>query len=149
MLLLVAACGGSGQFRTHGISLRVPNGWHVSTRPLNDVTDPVQRLVLSSAPIPKEASGGNGYVPPSHAALAELVEEAPPDYSNPWPKRPAHFRLPRLSGMETFAGKRWGELLFRDRGRHFYIFVWVGRESTATKVASLLHALDGLQVKAS
>jgi hypothetical protein len=151
VLLLVAGCGSSGRpqlFRTHGIVIRAPTGWHVSTRPLNNVTDPVQRFVLSSARLPKNANSSAGYVPPSHAVLAQLVEEVPPDFSNPWPKRPARFKRPHLNGMETFAGNRWGELLFSDRGRHFYIFVWVGREATSTEVAALMRALDGLEVKA-
>ena len=147
--LLLAACGDSGPhvFRTTGIAVRIPAGWHISTRPLNNTTDPVQRFVLSSAQLPGNANSGNGYVPPSHAVLAQVVEEVPPDYSNLWPSRPNRFKLPHLNGMETFAGNRWGELLFRAHGRHFYAFVWVGRQATRTKVASLMHALDGLEVK--
>jgi hypothetical protein len=150
-VLLVAGCGSGGQhlFRTHGIAIRAPTGWHISTRPLNNVTDPVQRFVLSSARLPKNANSSDGYVPASHAVLAQLVEEVPPDFSNPWPKRPARFKLPRLNGMETFTGNRWGELLFRDHGRHFYIFVWVGRRATGRRVGLLVKALDGLQVKGS
>jgi hypothetical protein len=105
--------------------------------------------VLSSARLPKNANSSDGYVPASHAVLAQLVEEVPPDFSNPWPKRPARFKLPRLNGMETFTGNRWGELLFRDHGRHFYIFVWVGRRATGRRVGLLVKALDGLQVKGS
>ena len=150
-VLVVAGCGSSGPhlFRTHGIALRAPSGWHISTRPLTNVTDPVQRFVLSSESLPENANSSDGYVPPSHAVLAQLVEEVPPDYSNPWPKRPARFKLPHLNGMETFAGKRWGELFFRDHGRHFYIFVWVGRRATGQRVGLLVRALDGLQVKGS
>lgn len=148
LVLFLSACGGSGghAFRTTGIAVRVPAGWHISTRPLNNVTNPVQRFVLSSARLPKNANSGNGYVPPSHAVLAQLIEEVPPDYSNHWPNRPARFKLPHLNGMETFAGRRWGELLFRDRGRHFYIFVWVGRQATGAQTTKLLRALDGLRV---
>jgi hypothetical protein len=50
--------------------------------------------------------------------------------------------------METLTGNRWGELLFRDHGRHFYIFIWVGRHATATQVGLLLRALDGIQISA-
>jgi len=151
LVLLLPACGGSGRhvFRTTGIAVRVPAGWHISTRPLNNVTNPVQRFVLSSARLPENANSGKGYVPPSHAVLAQLIEEVPPENTNPWPNRPARFKLAHLNGMETFAGNRWGELLFRDRRRHFYIFVWVGRQATSAQTARLLHALDGLQVTGS
>lgn len=149
MLLLPAACGGETHvFRSDGIVVRVPAGWHVSTRPLNGVTDPVQRFLLSSVSVPPNASAGNGYLPPSDAVLAQVIEEAPPDYSNPWPKRPAHFKIGKLGRMETLDGKRWGELFFRDHGRHLYLFVWVGRHAHRAQVAALLHALDGLQVGA-
>jgi hypothetical protein len=50
--------------------------------------------------------------------------------------------------MCSLEGHRWGELLSRDRGRRLYIFVWVGREASSLKVASLMHALDRLQVRA-
>lgn len=151
LVLFLFACGGSGRqvFRTTGIAVHVPAGWHISTRPLTNVTNPVQRFVLSSARLPKNANSGNGYVPPSHAVLAQLIEEVPADNSNPWPNRPSRFKLPHLNGMETYAGNRWGELLFRERGRHFYIFVWVGRQATGAQTAKLLHALDGLRVAGS
>lgn len=150
MLLLLAACGGGTHvFRTDGIVVQVPAGWHVSTRPLNGVSDPVQRFVLSSVSVPPHPSAANGYLPPSDGVLAQVLEEAPPDYSNPWPRRPAHFKIGRLGRMETLDGKRWGELLFREHGRHLYIFVWVGRHAGKARVAVLMRALDRLQVRAS
>ena len=48
--------------------------------------------------------------------------------------------------MEALDGNRWGEVVFRDRGRHFYIFIWVGRHATKTQVGLLLRALDGIQI---
>lgn len=127
-----------------GIAITPPAGWFTSTRPLDNVTDPVQRLVLSSYRI----QGGSGAVPPSNAVLAQLDEEVPPLFSSDraWPRRPSRFRLPRLGSLETHAGGRWGEIVFRDRGRHFYVFVWVGRRASATNVRLLLQALDGIRV---
>jgi hypothetical protein len=149
MLLLLAACGGGAHlFRTDGVTLQVPAGWHISTRPLNEVSDPVQRFVLSSVPVPPDASRGNGYLPPENAVLAQVLEEEPADYSSPWPRRPAHFKIGRLGRVETLDGRRWGELLFRDHGRHFYVFAWVGRHASSAQVAAVLRALDGLQVRA-
>jgi len=51
--------------------------------------------------------------------------------------------------METFGGNRWGELLFREHGRHFYIFIWVGRRASPAQVGLLLHALDGMTITAA
>jgi hypothetical protein len=150
LVLLLAACGGGARsFGTDGIVVRVPAGWHVSTHPLNGTSDPVQRFVLSSASIPPNAATESGYVPPSDGVLAQVVEEVPPDYSNRWPKRPAHLRIGQLGRMETLGGTRWGEILFTDHGRHFYVFVWIGKRASRAQAASLRRALDSLQVKGS
>jgi hypothetical protein len=135
-------------FRRAGIAVRVPAGWFVSTEPLNGVTDPVERFVLSSYRIPVGADAGDGYVPPARAVLAQLVEEVPPLVSraSAWPKRPSRFAVPRLGRMETFTGRRWGELLFRDHRRHFYVFVWIGRRASSSRVATLLRALDRMRI---
>ncbi len=64
-----------------------------------------------------------------------------------WRPRPRRFTLPRLGRMETPDGNRWGELRFSQHGRHFYIFVWVGRHATSAQIGLLLHALDGMTIK--
>jgi len=51
--------------------------------------------------------------------------------------------------METLNGNRWGELLFRERGRHFYLFIWVGRGASSAKERLLLHTLDGMTITAA
>src|SRR5579862_841688 len=106
-------------FHVAGIVIQPPRGWFVTTEPLNGITEPVQRFVLSSYRVPVGADAGNGYVPPSRAVLAQLVEEAPSVHpnSNAWSVRPSRFTLPRLGRMETLDGDRWGELLFREHGR--------------------------------
>jgi hypothetical protein len=149
-LLAPAVAGASAPpvFRAAGIVVHAPAGWYVTSEPLNGITEPVQRFVLSSYRVPAGADAGNGYVPPSRAVLALLMEETPSVHSNPraWPQRPSRFTLPRLGRMETLDGSRWGELLFRERGRHFYIFIWVGRHATSTQVGLLLRALDGIRI---
>src|SRR5438270_10102632 len=123
----VATAAAPPVFRRAGIAIHPPVGWFVTTEPLNGITDPVQRFVLSSYRLPIGADAGRGYVPSSRGVVAQLTEEAPPINGGPWPPRPAHFTLPRLGPMETLDGNRWGERVFRDHGRHFYIFIWVGR----------------------
>jgi hypothetical protein len=151
VLLLAPAVVGAAAprvFREAGIVVRAPAGWYVTSERLNGITEPVQRFVLSSYRVPVGADAGNGYVPPSGAVLAQLVEEAPAVHSNPraWPARPSRFILPRLGRMETLDGNHWGELLFREHGRHFYVFIWVGRHATSTQVGLLLRALDGIRI---
>jgi hypothetical protein len=110
----------------------------------------VQRFVLSSYRVPAGADAGSGYVPSSRGVIAQLVEEVPPIANNgAWHPRPHRFRLPRLGRMETLDGNRWGELLFREHGRHFYIFVWVGRRASSAQIGLLLRALDGMTITAT
>jgi hypothetical protein len=143
----VATAAAPPVFRRAGIAIRPPLGWFVTTEPLNGITDPVQRFVVSSYRVPIGADAGGSYVPSSRGVVAQLTEEAPPINGGPWPPRRAHFTLPRLGRMETLDGNRWGELLFREHGRHFYIFIWVGRHATTTQVGLLLRALDGIQIR--
>jgi hypothetical protein len=151
-LVASAAARAVGQpvFHGPGIALRTPSGWYVTNEPLNGITDPVQRFVLSSYRIPIGADAGGSYVPSSHGVIAQLLEEEPPIANpGPWQPRPHRFRLPRLGRMETLSGDHWGKLVFREHGRHFYIFIWVGRRASSAQIGLLLHALDGMTITAA
>ena len=145
----LAVGGGTHVFRGSGIVVRYPDGWYVTNEPLNSITDPVQRLVLSSYRVPAGADANGSYAPPMGGVIAQLVEETPPlSNSSDWRPRPHAFSLPRLGLMETFGGNRWGELLFRDHGRHFYIFIGVGRRASSAQVALMLRTLDAMTITA-
>lgn len=148
--LTSAGAVGPPVFRGPGIVLRTPSGWYVGNEPFNGITDPVQRFVLSSYRVPRGADAGGSYVPSSRGVVAQLAEEVPPiANAGDWRPRPKRFTLPRLGRMETFGGNRWGELLFSEHGRHFYIFIWVGRHASSAQVGLLLRALDGMTIMAA
>ncbi len=135
--------------RSDGISLRLPRGWYVTNRPLNNVSWPVQRFVLSSFPEHFDAAQTSGYyLPPQTGVLAQIVEEAPPLSGEHWRPRPAPLRIGSLGLMKLFGGDRWGELLFRLGGRHFYAFVWIGRNAPASERQQLLTILERMRVQA-
>lgn len=143
------AAVGPTVFRGAGITLRAPSGWWVSNAPLTTITNPVQRFVLSSERVPAGADAGGSWLPSSRGVLAQLTEDVPANAGDRgWPPRPQRFTLPRLGRMETLNGNRWGEVLFREHGRHFYLFIWVGRHASSTKTRALLHALDDLRIAA-
>lgn len=145
----LAAGGGTHVFRGSGIVVRYPDGLYVTNQPLNGITDPVQRFVLSSYRVPAGADANGTYAPPTRGVIAQLVEETPPlSNSSDWHPRPRRFSLPRLGLMETLGGNRWGELLFRDRGRHFYIFIGVGRRASSAQVVLMLRTLDAMTITA-
>lgn len=151
-LVASTAAGAVGPpvFQGPGIVLRAPRGWYASNEPLNGVTDPVQRFVLSSYRIPAGVTNAGGsYAPSSRGVVAQVMEEVPPSPSPDWRPRPQHFTLPRLGSMETLGGNRWGEVLFREHGRHFYIFIWVGQRASQAQVGLLLRALDGMTITAA
>jgi hypothetical protein len=153
--LLASTAAASGTrphvFRTSGIVVRYPVGWHVSTEPLTGITDPVQRFVLSSYRIPAGfSSTGDYYAPRIDGVVVQVDEEVPPlgANDNPWPPRPRHFSLPRLGRMEGFAGKRWGERIFQQHGRRFYLFIGIGRHATRAQIRTLLTTLDRTRINA-
>lgn len=147
--IAVASAAAPPVFRGAGIVVHAPPRWFVTSVPLNGITDPVQRFVLSSFRVPAGADAGGDYVPSSRGVLAQLAEEVPPVANvGDWRPRPSRFALPRLGRMETLGGDRWGELLFCENGRHFYIFIWVGRRATSSQVRLLLLALDGMRITA-
>jgi hypothetical protein len=122
----------------------------VSNRPLGYISDPVQRFVVSSYRVPGGRPNGDGdYRPPSGGVIAQLLEEqAPgPDAKKFFPPRPAKFAQPKLNphGLEGYSG-RWAEMVFRDRGRDFYIFLGVGPGTPIARVETLLRALDTMSV---
>jgi len=137
-------------FRGPGLVLRYTSSLYVSTRPLDSITNPVQRFVLSTYPVPDDRLNANGnYTPPLTAVIAELLEEVPPsDPAFQAPLRPRQFLLPKLSDHLEGFGDRWAELPFRAHGRDFYIFLGVGDRASSSKVALVLRTLDALAISA-
>jgi hypothetical protein len=135
---------GARVVRSAGIHVRLPRGWYVTRHPLNDVSWPVQRFVISSFPVTYDASKtGSAYLPPQAGVLAQIVEEYPPLRGEHWQPRPARLQLGRLGRMKLFAGDRWSELLFR----HFYVFAWIGRNAPSSEREQLVSILDTMRVR--
>ena len=130
--------------RAH-LTLTYPREWRVTTTPLTAITQPVQRAAVYSGRPPRPMG------PPRPGQVIGIVMEqtslAPGDLSR-FPPRPAHFHLAHLGGVEGFdggRGGRWGEIVFRDHGRGFYLFVGVGARA-GRELPRLLRALDSLRV---
>ena len=110
-----------------GISVVLPTGWRFIHRQLSDCSDPVQRFAVAS-----------------RGATVLVLETS----SGPFPARQARFRLPEhLSTFEGCCDMPTGpgaELLFRDHGRRFYAFVYLGGRSKDRSAA--LQLLNSLRV---
>ena len=140
-VLLAVPTGVWHDARTH-LTLRHPAALHVTTAELTGITDPVERVALYSG-----ASPDAMVRPRAHQVIAILMEQVPPPAVDVtlFPPRPHRFRIRRLTRLEGFSGRRWGEITFRDHGRAFYLFVGVG-PGADSQLPRVLLALDSLRV---
>jgi hypothetical protein len=111
-----------------GLSVVVPTGWTVVREPMSYCTDPVQRIALR----------GKG-------AVVQIVESLSGSVRG-FPSRPRRFALqgePQfLACCPPADGKGWF-IPFRDAGRGFYAYVYLGAPETR---AHALLVLDSLRV---
>jgi hypothetical protein len=121
------------------LALAIPPGWHVTTASVTTITKPAERFVLYSGVAPRP--GGD---PRARQVMAIVMEQLKPELLLFSP-RPRRFHLRRLTTMESWKGRRWGELVFRDHRRAFYVFVGAGTGANA-QIPILLAALDSLRV---
>ena len=133
-------------FRQSGIVLRYPHGWFATNQPVSSVTNPVQRLVLSSYRLPTSAHYSDGFTPSPNGVVAVLVEDLPPYASGSWPARPGRFRPGRFVRVETFGGNRWMEIDFGVHKRAFVLFVGLGAKANPALAKAALNILDGLVI---
>lgn len=115
-----------------GLSVPVPAGWEIVRRPLSPCTDPAQRLALR----------GQG-------ALVQIQERLESEDVTEFPARPERFALRGAPDWiaccvpDERKDKGW-MLAFRDGGRGFYAYVFLGLAGTR---ADALSILDGLRVR--
>ena len=124
-----------------GISARLPGGWRLVQRSVTDCSDPVQRALFTTA----HGKLHPGYRVSPDAAVVLLMEGT----GGRFPARPARFHLPgrfagTIGGCCEMPSGPGVELLFRDHGRRFYAFVYVGRRSGARSGAETL--LNSLRI---
>ena len=110
-----------------GLSIALPAGWSVVTRPLTPCTNPVQRLAVR----------GRG-------ALVQLQEALDKAYVRRFPPRPTRFALRGAPhGIACCAPReaRGWFIPFRDAGRSFYAYVYLGEPGTRREVLAVLDSL--------
>lgn len=128
-LVLLGAPAPAARFERAGVSVEVPSGWTVVTRPLSACTNPAQRLALR----------GRG-------ALVQIVERLGATDIAGFPERPTRFELrdpPRWIGCcvpDDRKDKGWF-LSFRDGNRGFHAYVYLGRTGTRNEALRILESL--------
>ena len=153
--LLAAACSSSPKlthaFRDDGVSVRYPDGWDATNRPLTHVTSPVQVLAVASYRLPRSNQGDNGCEP------KQALDRRPADgafiygwefssaQGERFPPRPKHFSLGGLERFECLGPSY--RLRFRDAGRLFDIHVSLGPKASGGTRKTVLRILDTLRVR--
>jgi len=142
---VVASTAGTWLDSKAGLTISYPAGWHVTTHSLTTITQPAQRFVVYSGSMPHRLAQVAS--PRANQALAIVMEQTSVSASDlkQFPRRPKRFAVSRLGRIESFAGDRWAERVFRENGRAFYVFIWVGANDTR-QLPTLLDALDSLCV---
>jgi hypothetical protein len=170
VLMVLAGCGASAThvtthpggpptstrlYRGGGLTAEIPQGWHVSRRPLTAVSSPVQRLVMTSYAV-RQHGRDSGCGPatalrqmPATGAMVFLFEYRGPtahDVARE-PPRPRRFRLdPRSLAPYECLGRSY-MVRFRDHGRVLQAHIYLGRRAGAATRARVLAVLDSLRVR--
>ena len=129
-----------------GLALTVPHGWHIDRSRTN--CDPVQLLVVSSAPIrARVRDDGTLAGPPPGAVEIFLLEDHLNDPRNE-PRRPRRFAWKEPHPLEGCCGTPsapGATYWFRFRGRLLIYMVYAGRGVTPQRRAQTLRLLDSLR----
>jgi hypothetical protein len=148
LLLGAVLPGAAGSARTrvsagNGLSVVLPGGWRLSPKRVTTCDSPEQVMVAATGRIGLRRSLD---IPP-RAALVLLMEGG----TGSVPRRPAHFTLPPLQNLGGCCEMPVGPgaaLLFRDHGRRFYAFAYVGTRAPAGAREDVVRLLDSLRVSA-
>jgi hypothetical protein len=161
-LLLAGCAGGDGSPRaaaperagSAGVTVELPTGWHAAEAAdlaPGQVVDPLARVVVSSAPVARRASGCQvaDHAPPAGGVSLVVFEWQEPE--GDWPARPARFTRQTLEihpppVIECFDGSG-GSVEFRDRGRTFGAYLMLGRAADPALADQALAVLDTLRVE--
>jgi hypothetical protein len=136
------------------MSVSYPANWHISTKRLNGVIDPVTRFTVTSFPL-RQSKPGPGFCAPTLAkqwppngAYVQVTEELDGASLKKMlrrvPPRPKRFTLATSGAGGLCTEPVSGQLMFHQLGRAFYIYYGVGsRASTRTRraVAAILDSL--------
>jgi hypothetical protein len=139
------------------LSILVPAGWRLRRPPLTALTEPTERLLLTSGPAPRGGNCGPDAAEarlPAGGALLYLFEyrsRGGPAGNGPrrsaFPPRPAHARLRArdLGHYECWHIPSY-LLRFRSAGRAFQLHVAFGLRASAARRTEVLRVVDSLRI---
>jgi hypothetical protein len=153
--LVFASAAAARDFDRHGISFSYPADWHLTTKPLSNVTSPTYRFAVATF-VPRRTPADKGPCLAGIArqrgakgAYAYLLEDTtlPRRYLHRFPpRRPGLFHLP-ARGQQSVCDGRWSRWIpFRQAGRAFYLGVSVGPKASPETRAELRRILADLEI---
>ena len=140
-------------FNKNGVRATLPPGWWASDRRMSSGVEPVFRLTVSNRPLIRTSKdtgpcyAGIGQQIQPRAVVAILREAVGADLrSGRFDKRPARFVLPKrqLGQDNSCLGDHATQIVFKDAGRGFYLWIAVGRAAPPDRVERLLTLLNKL-----
>jgi hypothetical protein len=123
-----SASGGPASYSHAGLTLTVPAGWHVVHERLTPCTNPLERVTVA----------GRG----AQVTLTETLD--PRRYVRRLSARPRRFALqgePQWTACCAPLDRRGWFFGFRDRGRGFYVYLYLGRAETRRDALAILDSL--------
>jgi hypothetical protein len=138
------------------MSLDYPANWHISTRRLNGVIDPVTRFTVTSFPLrqskpdPDFCARTLGKQRPSNGAYVQVTEELDGASLKKMlrrvPPRPKRFTFASSGAGGLCTGPVSGQLMFHQLGRAFYIYYGVGSKASTRTRQAIVAILDSLRI---
>jgi hypothetical protein len=132
----------------HGISVRVPAGWHLIRRSLTDVQEPAQRLAVASAGVRVIANRCDCDTPgvrTSARGAFVFMWERPVSQAPRTLRRPARFHVSGRGTRSECGSSSWYSL-FVDAGRYLDVEVSFGPQAGRRVRARVDALLDSLRV---
>jgi hypothetical protein len=124
-----------------GLSVVLPSGWRLSAKRVTLCDSPEQVLLAVTGRVRLRTA----LSVPARAALLLLMEGG----GSRFPPRPARFELPKLGDIGGCCEMPVGpgaELFFRDHGRGFYAFVYIGTRAPPAAKREVVRILNSLRI---
>ncbi|MFL5953125.1 MAG: hypothetical protein ACJ76I_03345 [Gaiellaceae bacterium] len=138
------------------MSLEYPANWHITTRRLNGVIDPVTRFTVTSFTLRQSKPDADfcartlGKQWPSNGAYVQVTEELDGASLKKMlrrvPPRPKRFSLASSGAGGLCTRPVSGQLMFHQLGRAFYIYYGVGSKASTPTRHAIVAILESLRI---
>lgn len=151
-----AGAADRSRFSNRGISFLYPSSWFATSKPLSNGLEPVYRFAVANFDFrrtPRDVGpclAGVARQRPATAVLAFMREAVGTDARRTRAgQRPKAFPLPRSSDQAACLGPGTNQIVFRQAGRIFYLWISVGRHASQADRLRLATLLASMKIAPS